>query len=384
MQPIQLGGPRALRRREEEVRDGALVVQSPRGLAPATRLLVEALPGKPVASVLTGLDTEAAAALVARALWPAAEISWFHFDAYVGEKVTGVLEHNGVEDVAVIVAADPPDGPFDLCAFAFPKGGESLLVRDMVEAAHARLAVGGRLVVSTDGKPDNLRATLKKVFGNVVPAAVKTRRGAAFLAERRRADVRVADRSHVLTPELEVGDRRVALQIETRPGTFSHGRVDRGTKALLGCLDVSGTHRVLDLGAGCGLLGLAVAVAEPRCRVTLVDSNARAIGCAERNAVRCGVADRVDAHLLAASPEVSGAGTYDLVLANPPYFANFRIAEAFVEGAHAALAPGGLFALVAKAGPQHAEHVEAVFGNAAIVERDGYAIVSATKDRAPA
>jgi 16S rRNA G1207 methylase RsmC len=51
-----------------------------------------------------------------------------------------------------------------------------------------------------------------------------------------------------------------------------------------------------------------------------------------------------------------------------------------VEGAFAALAPGGLFALVAKAGPQHAEHVEAVFGNASIDACDGYAIVSATRD----
>ena len=44
-----------------------------------------------------------APALAARALWPDADITWFHLDAYVGRKVEGVLATNLVEDVRVDV-----------------------------------------------------------------------------------------------------------------------------------------------------------------------------------------------------------------------------------------------------------------------------------------
>ena len=67
-------------------------MQSRRGLRVPERLLIEALPAQAPGRVLTGLDTEGAVALGARALWgDAPEVAWIHLDAYVARKVKGLL-----------------------------------------------------------------------------------------------------------------------------------------------------------------------------------------------------------------------------------------------------------------------------------------------------
>ena len=374
-----LGGPFARRRREETVLSGHCTVQSPYGLSKLTRFLVDALPKNPVARVLTGLDTEGAAAMLIRRIWPDSDVTWFHFDAYVGRKVRGVFELNLARNITLEVTGDVPAGPFDLAALEFPKGSGGLLMLDLIESVHDRLAVGGRLVAVTNAKPEALRKVLHKVFGKCVPAPVKVKKMTAYYAVRTKEVVRAPDRGHVLTPTFNVNGQQISLQIETRPGTFAHGRIDRGTRALIEWIEPRDACRILDLGAGCGAIGLAAAVAIPDSHVVMVDSNVRAVECAERNAKRNGVSARVDSLVRADADDLPGEGTYDLVLANPPYFSNFRIARAFIQTAHDALSPGGRFALVAKAGAAHAEHVREVFGNGGISDRLGYAIVSGTR-----
>lgn len=85
-------------------------------------------------------------------------------------------------------------------------------------------------------------------------------------------------------------------------------------------------ERVLDVGAGVGVVGLLVAHRAPRAEVTLVEREAFLVELARRNIVRNGlearmrviaadVARRLD-ELAQLQPEVEG---FDHVLANPPY-----------------------------------------------------------------
>jgi len=300
--------------------------------------------------------------------------------------VKGVLGRNRAETVEVVVAEDPPDGPFDLVALPFPGRAEALLMRDLLEASHDRLAVGGRLVASTDGKPDALRKAVEKVFGNVVPAAKRDLRGACFYAERKREKPTQSDHSHVVRARIvhADGSGETTLDLESRPGMFSHGAVDRGTRALAEWLEPRGADHVLDLGAGTGLLGLYAAKRLPDARVVLVDSNARAAGCARRNAERAGVADRVEVLVRADLEDVPlpERGGYSMCLTNPPYFSKGRIATRFVQRAHALLRRRGRFALVVRAGAaaeMHVAIVHGVFGGGGVDERDGYAIVHASR-----
>jgi 16S rRNA G1207 methylase RsmC len=383
---FRLGTGASLRSRTDQLRGGEVAFESARGLRRETALLIEALPRKAPQRALFGLDTEGAVAITARAIWPQAELAWFHVDAYVGAKVAGVLGRCDAGDVQVVVAEDPPEGPFGIVALPFPRNSEALLMRDLVESAHDRLAKGGRLVAATDGGPDALERTLDKVFGNATPAAPRGIRGACFYAERRREKPSQSDHSHVVRATIAHGDGSgvTSLDLETRPGIFSHGAIDRGTRALAEWLQPRGAEHVLDLGCGSGTLGLYAAKRLPEARVVLVDSNARAAGCARRNAERNGVADRVEV-LVRADVEdvpVPARGGYSLCMTNPPYFSQWRIATQFVRRAHALLRRGGRFALVVregKAAEEHASIVREVFGGGAVDLREGYAIVHASR-----
>ncbi|HZV00888.1 MAG TPA: methyltransferase [Planctomycetota bacterium] len=378
--PVLVLGDPARAQVHETLRAGRLSFESRRGLRVPERLLVESLPEAAPGRTLTGFDTEGAVALAARAIWgPGPEVEWLHLDAYVARKVEAVIARNAAKDVRVLCAPDVPGAtapgeapvlhpPFDLVALPFPRSGEALLGRELIEEAHAALAIGGRFLAATDNPGgDWLRKVVKEVFGKVGDQR-REKRGVAFVATRTREKAVVRDHRHVV--------RVAGLELETRPGVFGHDRIDGGTRALAERLDVREGERVLDLGCGYGPLGLAAA--RQAREVVLVDSNARAVLLAGRNATRNKISN---AHaLLRADLEDLGDEPFDLALANPPYFSNYRIARSFVERAHAVLRKGGRLALVAKAAEEHAAIAREVFGGARVDEAPGgYGIITAVK-----
>lgn len=105
------------------------------------------------------------------------------------------------------------------------------------------------------------------------------------------------------------------LSMESGSGVFSHGRLDPGTAVLFRETEPPVGGRVLDLGCGWGVIGLAIAVAAPDAVVTGVDVNERALALARDNAARLGVGTR----FTALTPEAVPAGTeYDEIWSNPP------------------------------------------------------------------
>ena len=110
MTVFQLGGAPVVEGRSDVVRDGAMEFLSRRGLNTATGFLIDALPKRAPGRALFGMDTEGAAAMAGRSLWPDAAIEWTHVDAYVAHKVGSGLAFNGVDDVPAHEAADLPQG----------------------------------------------------------------------------------------------------------------------------------------------------------------------------------------------------------------------------------------------------------------------------------
>lgn len=358
-EPLILGNPTDARR-EDALRSGDLRFRSRKGVRAAERLLVEALPQKAPPTLLCGFDSEGAVALAAARLWPAGtRITWWHFDAYVTEKVRRTLAQNEVtvdlrcapDLPGVAIPGEPPppedEGPFDLVALPFPQGQEAQLGRELIEEAHAALKPGGRLLAATDDRRGEwLNRVLRDVFGNSTVVHDGRRLGVCFGAKRTRPRAEVRDHRHPITARL----RGRELRFEGRPGTFGYARLDAGTRALAEGVEVRPGDAALDLGCGYGVLGIAVA---PECsRVTLVDSNARAVALAARNAAANGA--HAAEVLLRADLEDLGVGGYDLVLMNPPYYSNWRIARSFIGTAASVLRPGGRLWLVAKAADQHA------------------------------
>lgn len=142
--------------------------------------------------------------------------------------------------------------------------------------------------------------------------------------------------------EVEVWDER--LRLDTGSGVFARGRLDVGTAVLFRETDPpTDVARVLDLGCGYGVIGLALARCLPDARVTAVDVNERALLLARENAVGLGVADRYEALL---PGEVAPDATYDEIWSNPP----IRIGKAALHELLLTwlprLAPGGRAVLV--------------------------------------
>jgi 16S rRNA G1207 methylase RsmC len=106
------------------------------------------------------------------------------------------------------------------------------------------------------------------------------------------------------------------LELTTGSGVFARGRLDVGTGVLLREVGPpTEAQRVLDLGCGYGVIGLAIAIAVPEAVITAVDVNERALLLANENAQALGVADRFQA---VTPDEVAADATFDAIWSNPP------------------------------------------------------------------
>lgn len=105
------------------------------------------------------------------------------------------------------------------------------------------------------------------------------------------------------------------LSLVSGSGVFAQGRVDIGTSVLFRETAPPAPGRILDLGCGFGVIGLAIAAAVPGATVTGVDVNERAVLLANENAAALGLTDR----FVASTPDAVPAGTtYDEIWSNPP------------------------------------------------------------------
>lgn len=184
-------------------------------------------------------------------------------------------------------------------------------------------------------------------------------------------------RWHRLTVELE--GRR--LDLWSAAGLFSKGRLDPGTRLLIESVPARRGWRVLDLGCGIGVAGLALLLRE-RVEVTFSDVNPLALKATARNLAAFGLAGRiVCSDLFAKIPEA-----FDLILTNPPIVAGRATLYALIEEAPAHLQPGGALALVArhnKGGKMLAKRMESVFGAVEVLgRRSGYHVYASRKPKA--
>ena len=143
------------------------------------------------------------------------------------------------------------------------------------------------------------------------------------------------------------------LEFEVAHTLFASHEVDAGTKLLLRSLQPPRPpRRLLDLGCGYGVLGIALARRYPEAQVVMADSNLLAVRYARRNATLNGAANAEAVGSVGL--EDVPAGEYDLIVANVPAKIGDQAIEAeFVHGPRTRLSPGGAYWFVAVSGLNH-------------------------------
>lgn len=303
------------------------------------------------------------------------ETESFQFDVHQAERLTDELREIGA-DAPVLTGADLWDLPrrFNTVLLASPPRGERELKRDLVEQAQHILADGGKLIVLSPVPKDQFYPeVMKKTFGKV--ALESSNWGTILWSSRLGEKPR---RRHEISFHVREGNE--SLVFVSRPGVFGYGRLDDGARALTEVMPVNPGDRILDLGCGIGAVGIIAARrGGPEAAITFIDSHCRAIALAEANARANGLANITA--LAAGRLEGLPDRAFDLVLANPPYYAQHSIARLFVEGAKRVLAAKSRLCLVTKQADIVGEIVAEHFDDVAIELRRGYAVLSATKRR---
>ena len=167
------------------------------------------------------------------------------------------------------------------------------------------------------------------------------------------------------------------LELETHPTLFSPGHADRGTLAMLSRTHFSPGMKVLDLGCGCGLVGILAARICGEGNVIMSDIDPLAVEIAARNAARNGVGG-VRAVVSDGLSQIDDTG-FDLILSNPPYQSDFRVAKHFIEKGFNRLRLGGTMLMVTKRREWYRNRFIAIFGGVRIYGIDGYFVFEAEK-----
>ena len=177
------------------------------------------------------------------------------------------------------------------------------------------------------------------------------------------------------------------------PGCFCHRRLDEGGLALAEVVSrelgqrpgtlaspnpAQGGLRVLDMGCGCGLVGLLIAGTVEGVKLTMIDSHTRAVEAAKLNAAKFGA----DAEVILADDGLDSrqsTDSYDVFVGNPPYYSDYRIAEVFLETARKALKTGGVCYTVVKNDAGLKPVQERYFPSVAVIRRRGYCVLKSVK-----
>ncbi|MCR5617388.1 MAG: methyltransferase [Clostridiales bacterium] len=168
------------------------------------------------------------------------------------------------------------------------------------------------------------------------------------------------------------------ITVETKVSLFSPNEADRGTLSMLRHVGFVPGMKLLDLGCGAGIVSLAACcfgLLPQDIVMTDIDPVASSVSLEnmERNGFGGALVLTGDA-----LSEVPG-NDFDLILSNPPYHTDFKVAKTFIEKGFNRLKIGGKMYMVTKRKDWYKNKLISVFGGVKIYEDDGYFVFEAEK-----
>lgn len=172
----------------------------------------------------------------------------------------------------------------------------------------------------------------------------------------------------------DVGGALSGRPVVNHAGVFCADRLDIGTRFFLQHLPAtSGVRRVVDLGCGNGIVGTAVALANPAAEVLFTDESFQAVASAEATYKANGVPGHAEFRVGDGLAGVAD-GSVDVVLNNPPFHSHQATTDAtawrMFTGARRALRPGGELWVVGNRHLGYHVKLRRLFGNSELVAGD--------------
>ncbi|MGQ5576671.1 50S rRNA methyltransferase [Streptomyces sp. ZS0098] len=296
-------------------------------------------------------------------------------DSWLGQEATRAnLARNGVEPgtVRLLTTRDAPPERTDVLVVRVPKSLallEDQLLR-LAPSVHADTVVVGT------GMVKEIHTSTLKLFERILGPTRTS------LAEKKaRLIFCTPDPSLVRPPN--PWPYRYTLPGDVGPvsgravvnhaGVFCADRLDIGTRFFLRHLPAGGGGRVVDLGCGNGVVGTAMALADPKAEVLFVDESFQAVASAQDTYRANDVSGHAEFRVgdgLAGVP----SGSVDLVLNNPPFHSHQATTDAtawrMFTGARRTLRPGGELWVVGNRHLGHHVKLRRLFGNSEVVASD--------------
>jgi 16S rRNA (guanine1207-N2)-methyltransferase len=236
-----------------------------------------------------------------------------------------------------------PIDAFDQAMLHFPRGRDRQ--RELLDLALALLRQDGRLVFA-GAKNEGIRSALGEARERFGQAGIVVRKGGVHAGLARRPPGQFKRPRLAFEHNTIVVDD-IPTDLVTCTGVFAPGRLDQGTANLIEGMRIRPETKVLDLGCGTGLAGLAAA--RRGGNVMWADVSARAIESTRRTLIANTVA-KPKLYLCHGARAIEDH-TVDVVITNPPFHrghdVNYEVSQLFVREADRVLGPGGEIYLVA-------------------------------------
>jgi len=185
-----------------------------------------------------------------------------------------------------------------------------------------------------------------------------------------------------LTWEIE----KQGWKIHNHANVFSRNHLDIGGRYLMDNLPEGDFTKVVDLGCGNGIVGMAAAEAYPDAQITFIDESYMAVDSARINMLKNFEEERSDNARFVVNNGLVGFKTrsYDLILCNPPFHQQHAITDhiawSMFNDAHFCLATKGELVIVGNRHLDYQDKLERIFGNCELVaENKKFVILKAIK-----
>lgn len=304
-------------------------------------------------------------------------------DSFLGQQATiENVARQGIPRSSLTLAATPDEysgPPIDVLLVRVPKS--LALLEDQLWRLRPFVAAGARIVGSgmvTEIHTSTLRA-FERILGPT-RTSLAVRKARLIFCEPDPALPRTENPwplTYRLPGGIGVASGRPVVNYA---GTFSADHLDIGTRLFLRHLPSTSdkAEKIVDLGCGNGVVGLAAALANPSAALTFVDESYQAVASARATFAATfpdGTREAERAEFRAADGMAGfEPGGVDLVLTNPPFHSHQATTDAtawrMFTGSRAALRRGGELWVVGNRHLGYHVKMKRLFGNCDVVGSD--------------